>query len=199
MDRAGRRTAAGVGDGVIKPWPVTRSEVVADCRIFKVRKNTVTNPRTSRPHEMYVMEQPNWLNVVPLTPDEQVVMIEQWRHGTQSAHLETPGGLIEPGESVEACARRELLEETGYAAEAIIPLGQVHPNPAIQNNLQHYALAKNCRRVREPALDDAEDIVVRLMPLAQIPELILSRHITHSLVIGAFHWLELRRRAGLEV
>lgn len=184
---------------MITPWPVHHAEVVADCRIFKVQKRVVTNPRTNRPHEMFVLDQPNWLNVVPLTPDHDVVMIEQWRHGTQSVQLETPGGLMEPGETAVDCARRELLEETGYQAEEIIPLGQVHPNPAIQNNLQHYALARNCRRLAAPTLDDAEDIVVRLVPLAQIPELIVTGVITHSLVIGALYWLDLRRRTGLNL
>ncbi len=180
--------------GVIRPWKITRSDPVADCRVFKVRKDVTISPRTGKPHDMFVIENPNWLNVVPLTADEQVILVEQWRHGTRSVHLETPGGLMDEGETVEQCARRELMEETGYQAEAIIALGHVYPNPAIQTNVQYYALATGCRKVAEPALDDAEDINVRLAPLAKIPAMIRSGEIDHALVIEAFYWLDLYRQ-----
>ena len=179
---------------MIQPWPIQKSELVIDCRIFKVRKIVTTNPRTGQPHDMYVAEHPNWVNVIPLTPDDQVVLIEQWRHGTRTLELETPGGMMEPGELPEASARRELLEETGYAAERWVHLGTVHPNPAIQDNLQHYLLATGCRRQADLDLDHAEDIAVRLVPLAEIPSLIRSGQITHGIVIGAFYWLDLYRR-----
>jgi len=178
---------------VIRPWPVQSSVPVLDCRIFKVRKDTVVNPRTGAPHEMFVCEHPDWVNVVPLTPDERVIFVEQWRHGTRSVHLETPGGLMEGDETPEQCGARELLEETGYRAEQVVRLGTVHPNPAIQNNLQHYVLATGCRRVAAPNFDHAEDIQVRLVPLAEVPELIRAGQITHGVVIGAFYWLNLRR------
>jgi len=183
-----------VSQGPPKPWRIQSSEAVADCRIFKVRKDVVLNPRTGQSHEMFVLEQPNWVNIIPLTPDEQVVMIEQWRHGTRSVHLETPGGLMDEGESPERCARRELLEETGYEAGEIIHLGTVHPNPSIQDNLQHYELATNCRKVSEPQLDHAEDITVRLVPLSDVARLIETGKITHGIVIGGFYWLNLYRQ-----
>jgi 8-oxo-dGTP pyrophosphatase MutT (NUDIX family) len=181
---------------VIKPWQVTHSEPQLDCRVFKVRKDVTVNPRNGQTHEMFVLENPNWMNIIPLTPDNQVVMVRQWRHGTRSVHLETPGGLMEEGESPEECARRELLEETGYEAGEVMPLGTVHPNPALQNNLQHYVLATNCRRVAELNLDHAEDIEVELVPLARVPELIARGAITHGIVIGGFYWLNLHRPRG---
>jgi len=143
---------------------------------------------------MFVLEQPNWVNVIPLTSDERVIMVEQWRHGTRSVQLETPGGLMNKGELPEDCGRRELLEETGYEAGRVVRLGTVHPNPAIQNNLQHYVLATDCRKVAEPKLDRAEDITVRLVPLADIPRMIETGQITHGIVIGGFYWLEQYRK-----
>jgi ADP-ribose pyrophosphatase len=186
-----------VTPGPPRPWRVQSSETVADCRIFKVRKDVTVNPRTGVSHEMFVLDQPDWVNVIPLTPDEQVVMIEQWRHGTRSVHLETPGGLMDAGESPEECGRRELLEETGYEAGKLVRLGTVHPNPSIQSNLQHYVLAADCRKVSEPRLDHAEDITVRLVALADVPRMIESGQITHGIVIGGFYWLNIyRRHAG---
>jgi len=179
---------------VVQPWKITRSEPLLDCRIFKVRKDVTINPRTGQAHEMVVLENPNWVNIIPLTPDEQVIMVEQWRHGTRSVHLETPGGLVDADETPDECARRELLEETGYEAGDVHLLGTVHPNPAFQNNLQHYVLATNCRKVRELELDHAEDIAVRLVPLANIPRMIESREITHGIVIGGFYFFDLYRR-----
>jgi len=172
-----------------QPWRIQSTEVVADCRIFKVHKDVTISPRTGATHDVFVLEQPNWVNVIPLTPDEQVVMVEQWRHGTRSVHLETPGGLMEQGETPEQSARRELLEETGYEAGEIVKLGTVHPNPAIQNNVQHYILAKECRKVADLQLDHAEDINVRLVPLADVARMIQAAEITHGIVIGGFYWL----------
>lgn len=180
--------------GQPQPWQIKSSEIIADCRIFKVRKDVVVSPRTGQPHDMFVLDQPNWVNVIPLTPDEQVVMVEQWRHGTRSVQLETPGGLMDDGETPEQCGRRELLEETGYDASSIVRLGAVYPNPAIQNNLQYYIFAKDCRKVTEPKLDPAEDVTVKLFPLAAIPQMIETGKITHGIVIGAFYWLNLYRQ-----
>ena len=162
-----------------QPWHVQSSEILVDCRIFKVRKDVSVNPRTSQAHEMFVLEQPNWVNVIPLTADEQVIMVEQWRHGTRSIHLETPGGL---------------MEETGYEPREVVLLGTVHPNPAIQTNVQHYLLAKDCRKIAEPTLDHAEDIGVRLVPLTDVPQVIERGEITHGIVIGGFYWLNLYRQ-----
>jgi ADP-ribose diphosphatase len=177
-----------------QPWRVQSSEKLVDCRIFTVRKDVSVNPRTGQAHEMFILEQPNWVNVIPLTADEQVIMVEQWRHGTRSVHLETPGGLMEDGETPEQSARRELLEETGYETGEVVHLGTVHPNPAIQTNWQHYILATNCRKVAEPNLDHAEDIQVKLVPLLEVPRLIEKGEITHGIVIGGFYWLNLYRQ-----
>ena len=174
---------------MIQPWEIQSSRRALDCRIFQVRHDVTVSPRTGQPHDMYVLEQPDWVNIIPLTPDDQVIMVEQWRHGTRTVELETPGGLLDAGEAMEHGARRELLEETGYAPDQIKLLGTVHPNPAIQDNHQHYLLATGCRRVADLKLDHAEDIAVRLIPLADIPNLIRTGKITHGIVIGGFYWL----------
>ena len=159
-----------------------------------VRKDVSVNPRTGQAHEMFILEQPNWVNVIPLTADEQVIMVEQWRHGTRSVHLETPGGLMEDDETPEQSGSPRVIGGNRLRAGEVVRLGTVHPNPAIQTNVQHYILATNCRKVAEPNLDHAEDIHVKLVPLAEVPHMIEKGEITHGIVIGGFYWLNLYRQ-----
>jgi 8-oxo-dGTP pyrophosphatase MutT (NUDIX family) len=127
--------------------------------------------------------------VVALTQDDSVVMVRQYRFGIRAATLEIPGGMLDGDEDPTDAARRELLEETGFACDHIEPLARTLPNPAIQNNVCHIALATGCRRVAEPALDEREDIEVLTRPLAEVPRLISNGEISHALVIVAFHHL----------
>lgn len=170
----------------IPSWKVLRSDYVADCRVFKIRRDHSTDPRSGNEHDVFVIDAPDWVNVIPLTVDDQVVMIEQYRHGTKQVSLEIPGGMIDQGESAGTAAARELLEETGYKAVEIVPLGQTRPNPAIQNNWLHSFLARNVAFVEAPQFQGTEHTIARLVPLADIPDLIADGIIDHALVIVAF-------------
>ena len=179
-------------------WTRRSSEIVADCRVFKVRCDLSLSPGGDREHDFYVLDACDWVNVVPLTPEGEVVMIEQYRHGSEDVTLEIPGGMVDGGESPSEAAARELAEETGYAAREIVPLGRVRPNPAIHNNWLHTFLAPGARYVSAPEFDSTEHCAVRLVPLADVPALIASGAITHALVVVGFHWLSLRRQGLLK-
>ncbi len=172
-----------------KPWKVTTSHCDTSYRVFNIRTDRARSPRTGRDHRFYVLESPPWVNVIPLTVQNDVVMISQYRHGIQNVTLEIPGGLVEPSDTLESAAMRELREETGYEGDELILLGKVHPNPAIQNNDCYTYLARNALRVGRQEQDDKEDIEVVLYPLSEIPRLIRENVITHSLVIAAFYRL----------
>lgn len=182
---------------MVENWEKLESEEIANYRIFKMRRDTRRSPRTGAEHSFFVLESPDWVNVVALTPDDQVVMIHQFRHGTAEITLEIPGGMVDTHENNPAEAiQRELLEETGYVAEKIIHIGTVAPNPAFLNNRCHTYLALNARWQQAPQFDGAEDIAVALIPIDKIAELIGNGRITHALVVAAFYHYENYKRAN---
>ncbi|WP_420641585.1 NUDIX hydrolase [Candidatus Leptofilum sp.] len=176
---------------MVEDWEKLDSEEIANYRIFKMRRDVRQSPRTGAEHSFFVLESPDWVNVVALTPEGKVVMIYQFRHGTAEITLEIPGGMVDPRENDPAEAiQRELLEETGYVAEEIIHIGTVAPNPAFLSNRCHTYLALNARWQQEPQFDGAEDIAVELIPIEEIAGLIGNGRISHALVVAAFYHYE---------
>jgi 8-oxo-dGTP pyrophosphatase MutT (NUDIX family) len=176
---------------MVQKWKKLASEHLADYRIFTVRQDKRLSPRTGREHQFYVLDADDWINVIPLTPNGNVVFIHQFRHGTAEITLEIPGGIVDDEDGGPAvAARRELLEETGYQAGDIIHIGTVTPNPAFINNRCHTYLALDARWTQLPQFDGAEDIAVEEIPLGDVPDLIGNGRITHALVIAAFYHLE---------
>lgn len=133
----------------------------------------------------------DWVNVVPITADGQVVLIRQYRFGTDSYTLEIPGGLVDPGEEPIQAGARELAEETGYTSPGLVPIGKVSPNPALFSNTCHTFLAPDAVLSGAQRLDDDEDIEVITRPAQDLPGLVSSGQIDHCLVIAAltFYWL----------
>ncbi len=172
---------------MIKDWELLDSKIDRDYRVFRIAVNHALSPRTREVGEFYTIETNDWVNIIPLTEDENVVMIKQYRHGSQDITLEIPGGLVDDEGHKEA-ALRELKEETGYGGEDIQYLGAVNPNPAIFNNLCHTYLVKDAKKVAETNFDPDEDIEVALVPLKKILPLIEDGTITHALVVIAFHF-----------
>jgi 8-oxo-dGTP pyrophosphatase MutT (NUDIX family) len=181
----------------LKPWKIISSKIEKSYSIFDLYTDQVRSPRTGKDYDFYVMKSPEWVNVIPITPEDEVVLIRQYRQGIREITLEIPGGLVDQGDTPLTAAIRELYEETGYRQEEIVPLESVYPNPAIQNNRCYTFLARNVVYSGSRELGDREDIEVVLRPKEEIPYLIRSGAITHALVIAAFYRYYMEYLPGL--
>ena len=178
----------------VKRWEKRDSRFISDHRIFKIREDQVLNPRTGNQHNMVVLECPDWVNIIALTPDRDVVLVEQYRQGSETVELEIPGGMMDPGEkNPVATAVRELQEETGYTGENARIIGECFANPAIMNNRVHTILVENCRLTHTVQLDDGEDLVTHLVPANDLPQLVREQKIQHSTIIAALHYFALEQ------
>ena len=180
---------------MIKPWEKIRSEKLADFRVFTVRSDVKVSPRTGKEHDFFVIEAVNWVNVIPVTPNNELVMIEQYRHGSNTIELEIPGGMMDHDDASPVVAgTRELREETGYeGAEAQI-IGEIFPNPAIMGNICYTLLVKNCVLKHPTEFDHSEDLITRLVPVGKIPKLVATGKIRHALVAVALYHFDLWQR-----
>lgn len=180
---------------MIRPWQKLSTKLLGDFKIFSLRTDRKVSPRTEREHDFFVIDSNNWVNVVAVTPDQKLVMVEQYRHGSNTVELEIPGGMIDAKDaSPVAAGVRELREETGYEGERARLLGETYPNPAIMSNTCYTVLVENCQNLHPVEFDSGEDLITRLVPVADLPRLVAEKKIGHSLVVVALYHFELWQR-----
>ncbi len=166
-------------------WDLLESDRVLSDDWIRVRRDKCRMPDGKIVDPYYVLERPDYCVVFPITADNEVVLVRQYRHAAGVISLELPGGLFEPGESdAEKVARRELLEETGYGNGTFRQIGSLFPNPAVQNNRAYCFIAENIEIISAQDLDHNEDIEILLAPLNRIRPMIASGEIKHAIHVG---------------
>ena len=173
---------------MIRPWKKLSTKKLGDFRIFTIRSEAKISPRTGKEHDFFVLDSVDWVNVIAITAQNEIVLVEQFRHGSETVELEIPGGIMDAtDESPIATGIRELGEETGYAGENAQLIGKVFANPAIMSNTCFTVLVRNCDLRHDVKFDSGEDLITRLVPVSEIPDLVSSGKIAHSLVVVALY------------
>lgn len=172
----------------LQPWEELGERQLAKFKVFTVREATRRSPRNGRETGMFVIDTPDWVNIVAFTEDEQMILVNQWRQGSRAFSLEIPGGLVDPGEEAIAAASRELREETGYEPAEIRQIGDVNPNPALFTNRCSTFLATGCRQVGEIEMDAGEDLELITLPIAEVEARVRAGEIHNAVVMaGLYH------------
>ena len=181
-----------------RSWDVIRQTPHADCKVYQVTRDTCRHPDDGRIGDFFVMHCPNWVLVLALTPDNQLVMVRQYRFGNRLLSWEIPGGVMDKDESPLDTAVRELREETGFVGRDPVLLGSCSPNPALQNNRSHVVLIRDCERHAAQDWDEHEELEVTLMDRTTVTAHILDGRIHHALALNALYFLELYERGMLQ-
>ena len=162
------------------PYQCLKSEPGPDLSIFKIRIDHQKNNRNGHVLKATVLEAPDSANVVAITPNQEIILVRQFRFGIGKETLEIPGGMVDEGEDIQKACERELLEETGYASTQWRYLGPIQSNPVFMDSLLHQYIAIDTVLVQEELdLDPAEQIEVVCLPQEEVRQLIIERKIQH--------------------
>ena len=174
-------------------WKILESSSLYNARIFQLR-SVLKQDAGGRKASFVSLDSPDWVTVIPETGEKDFLIVRQYRHGTENVSMEFPAGLIDPGETPQQAAARELLEETGYTADSLIQIGCVSPNPAFMTNYTYTFLAKGLSRVSEQNLDEHEILDVYKMPYKDVSESIGTGTFASAITVQA--WYFYRKYSG---
>lgn len=162
-------------------WTTLKSEVIVSRPPWlRVRHDEIRLPDGRVNPEFYVLEYPDWVNVIAITEDGKFVMELQYRYGIDRTCFEIPAGVMEEGETPLQAARRELEEETGYTGGEWTHIMSASGNASTTSNLTHSFLALGVRPDGKRHLDSTEDLDVRLLSRREVYDLLLNDEVKQS-------------------
>lgn len=168
-----------------KKWKRLSSEVGPDLKLFRARWDEMQNPRNEKSQKMIILQSMDAVNVVAVTPQHTMIFVRQYRFGIEDFTLELPGGLLDMEESVLTAAKRELREETGYAAERWEAIGKVASNPVFMDSYIHHYLADQAEARFELAPDEGEDVEIVEIPVEEVKHLLHTGTFLHPHTVNA--------------
>ena len=169
----------------MKPWTTISSETLLDDQWMRLRADTCELPDGPTLSPYYVIEERDWVHVLAITGEQQIILVRQYRYAVQAFCSELPGGVIDPGETPLTAAQRELREETGYTATNWQPVCTYFANPARQTNRVHVFLAQGISSPGVQALESSEQITVSAVDVTQAMNLIATGEFSQGMHIGS--------------
>ncbi|GAC1637499.1 MAG: NUDIX hydrolase [Herpetosiphon sp.] len=168
-------------------WVAEETTPIFDARIFSLVRQHSKTEDGRKEADFFLLQSKDWVNVVAITREQQVVLVEQFRHGTGHLSLETPGGILNKDETMVDAALRELREETGYSGRARV-LGSADANSAFMTNRFAVVLVEEAVCSEATAFDEHEDLRVRLVPVAELPKLVQAGAVQNTHALLALCW-----------
>ena len=180
---------------MLENWKLLKVKTIFKSWPFNILKKKYQNPITKEKFNSFVLDAPDWANIVAINDKNEILLVRQFRFGSNKIELEIPGGCLDKGEDPKKGAQRELKEETGYHVDLdnLSQIGVVDANPAIQNNRCYTFLAKEITSLGEQNLDPDEIIEYEFASQEQVRKYIRNGQITNTYIIAAFHWLALQK------
>lgn len=176
---------------MISKWKKIKQVSEEDYIIFKAVKELKLHPNWNKESTFVKLKSRDWVNIIPVTKEGNIILIKQYRHGIDDFTIEIPGGIVDSGESSSTAGVRECLEETGYSSkETPIKVGETSPNPAILNNSHFCYLLENCEFQGKGNSDEHEEIDAFEASYDEVQRFIDDGKIKHSLVLAAFYFYE---------
>jgi 8-oxo-dGTP pyrophosphatase MutT (NUDIX family) len=162
----------------VQKWTTLDSRLVLDNKWCRVRQDKVQLPNGTVVDDYFVNVRPDIALILPITPEQEIVFVRQYRHGVQAILLELPAGTFNSQkEDSLIAAKRELLEETGYTATQFTHIATLYDNPVKDSNQIYLFIAENATFIKEQQLDITEEIEVILVPISQVKTKILQGEI----------------------